>query len=137
MAPFVSRSACGSLWEIIRSAYPYSMFFSFIKLELLRLLIFSLAPLTFIHDSVFFNWKLHDMVLAPRRPVHKWNLLALLMKSLLVSSGPVMTKFTIALREIGTYKEVLRSQVKIIFSFCFGESFQFYCCPVINATWFW
>ncbi|RVW78049.1 ADP-ribosylation factor GTPase-activating protein AGD3 [Vitis vinifera] len=43
--------------------------------------------------------------------------------------GPVMTKFTIALREIGTYKEVLRSQVKIIFSFCFGESFQFYCCP--------
>lgn len=25
--------------------------------------------------------------------------------------GPVMTKFTIALREIGTYKEVLRSQV--------------------------
>ena len=29
------------------------------------------------------------------------------------SSGPVMTKFTIALREIGTYKEVLRSQVDI------------------------
>jgi hypothetical protein len=29
------------------------------------------------------------------------------------STGPVMTKFTIALREIGTYKEVLRSQVKI------------------------
>lgn len=28
-------------------------------------------------------------------------------------TGPVMTKFTIALREIGTYKEVLRSQVKI------------------------
>lgn len=28
------------------------------------------------------------------------------------STGPVMTKFTIALREIGTYKEVLRSQVK-------------------------
>lgn len=27
--------------------------------------------------------------------------------------GPVMTKFTIALREIGTYKEVLRSQVKM------------------------
>lgn len=27
-------------------------------------------------------------------------------------TGPVMTKFTIALREIGTYKEVLRSQVK-------------------------
>ncbi|TKY50518.1 ADP-ribosylation factor GTPase-activating protein AGD3 [Spatholobus suberectus] len=26
--------------------------------------------------------------------------------------GPVMTKFTIALREIGTYKEVLRSQVE-------------------------
>ena len=26
-------------------------------------------------------------------------------------AGPVMTKFTIALREIGTYKEVLRSQV--------------------------
>jgi len=26
-------------------------------------------------------------------------------------TGPVMTKFTIALREIGTYKEVLRSQV--------------------------
>lgn len=32
--------------------------------------------------------------------------------------GPVMTKFTIALREIGTYKEVLRSQVK-------------------NMIWFW
>jgi hypothetical protein len=30
--------------------------------------------------------------------------------------GPVMTKFTIALREIGTYKEVLRSQVVL---FCF------------------
>lgn len=29
----------------------------------------------------------------------------------LVFLGPVMTKFTIALREIGTYKEVLRSQV--------------------------
>ncbi|KAI7727280.1 hypothetical protein M8C21_026941 [Ambrosia artemisiifolia] len=28
--------------------------------------------------------------------------------------GPVMTKFTIALREIGTYKEVLRSQVENI-----------------------
>ncbi|KAB2599190.1 ADP-ribosylation factor GTPase-activating protein AGD3-like [Pyrus ussuriensis x Pyrus communis] len=28
--------------------------------------------------------------------------------------GPVMTKFTIALREIGTYKEVLRSQVELI-----------------------
>lgn len=28
--------------------------------------------------------------------------------------GPVMTKFTIALREIGTYKEVLRSQVIFI-----------------------
>lgn len=26
-------------------------------------------------------------------------------------TGPVMTKFTVALREIGTYKEVLRSQV--------------------------
>ncbi|KAL6551305.1 ADP-ribosylation factor GTPase-activating protein agd3 [Orobanche minor] len=26
--------------------------------------------------------------------------------------GPVMTKFTIALREIGTYKEVFRSQVE-------------------------
>lgn len=30
------------------------------------------------------------------------------------STGPVMTKFTIALREIGTYKEVLRSQVKVV-----------------------
>lgn len=29
-----------------------------------------------------------------------------------VSAGPVMTKFTIALREIGTYKEVLRSKVE-------------------------
>ncbi|KHN13825.1 ADP-ribosylation factor GTPase-activating protein AGD3 [Glycine soja] len=29
-----------------------------------------------------------------------------------VPPGPVMTKFTIALREIGTYKEVLRSQVE-------------------------
>ena len=29
-------------------------------------------------------------------------------------SGPVMNKFTIALREIGTYKEVLRSQVAIL-----------------------
>jgi Arf-GAP/coiled-coil/ANK repeat/PH domain-containing protein len=28
--------------------------------------------------------------------------------------GPVMTKFTIALREIGTYKEVLRSQIEHI-----------------------
>ncbi|PWZ55853.1 ADP-ribosylation factor GTPase-activating protein AGD3 [Zea mays] len=28
--------------------------------------------------------------------------------------GPVMTKFTIALREIGTYKEVLRSQVECL-----------------------
>lgn len=33
-------------------------------------------------------------------------------KILLAFAGPVMTKFTIALREIGTYKEVLRSQVK-------------------------
>ncbi|RWV86812.1 hypothetical protein GW17_00051259, partial [Ensete ventricosum] len=32
--------------------------------------------------------------------------------------GPVMTKFTIALREIGTYKEVLRSQVKCLNSSC-------------------
>ncbi|RWW05381.1 hypothetical protein BHE74_00021811, partial [Ensete ventricosum] len=31
--------------------------------------------------------------------------------------GPVMTKFTIALREIGTYKEVLRSQVRCIYLF--------------------
>jgi len=30
--------------------------------------------------------------------------------------GPVMTKFTIALREIGTYKEVLRSQVEHMLS---------------------
>ncbi|CAF1707791.1 hypothetical protein Bca4012_005801 [Brassica carinata] len=30
------------------------------------------------------------------------------------SSGPVMTKFTVALREIGTYKEVLRSEVEHI-----------------------
>ncbi|KAL9406845.1 hypothetical protein Peur_003817 [Populus x canadensis] len=30
----------------------------------------------------------------------------------LAFGGPVMTKFTIALREIGTYKEVLRSQVE-------------------------
>ncbi|XP_048637827.1 ADP-ribosylation factor GTPase-activating protein AGD1-like isoform X1 [Brassica napus] len=29
-------------------------------------------------------------------------------------SGPVMTKFTVALREIGTYKEVLRSEVEHI-----------------------
>ncbi|XP_048626601.1 ADP-ribosylation factor GTPase-activating protein AGD1-like, partial [Brassica napus] len=28
--------------------------------------------------------------------------------------GPVMTKFTVALREIGTYKEVLRSEVEHI-----------------------
>lgn len=38
--------------------------------------------------------------------------------------GPVMTKFTIALREIGTYKEVLRSQVECLISlmqdFIFG-----------------
>lgn len=32
-------------------------------------------------------------------------------KFTLVFLGPVMTKFTIAFREIGTYKEVLRSQV--------------------------
>lgn len=31
--------------------------------------------------------------------------------------GPVMTKFTIALREIGTYKEVLRSQVIVMIYF--------------------
>jgi hypothetical protein len=29
-------------------------------------------------------------------------------------AGPLMTKFTIALREIGTYKEVLLSQVESI-----------------------
>lgn len=34
-----------------------------------------------------------------------------------VPLGPVMTKFTIALREIGTYKEVLRSQVKYFLTF--------------------
>lgn len=38
------------------------------------------------------------------------DLLLVLMNSFILS-GPVMTKFTIALREIGTYKEVLRSQV--------------------------
>lgn len=32
-------------------------------------------------------------------------------------AGPVMTKFTIALREIGTYKEVLRSQVTYLKNF--------------------
>jgi len=30
-----------------------------------------------------------------------------------------MTKFTIALREIGTYKEVLRSQVNSCYFFCY------------------
>lgn len=35
----------------------------------------------------------------------------LLIELLFYPLGPVMTKFTIALREIGTYKEVLRSQV--------------------------
>ncbi|KAI3954260.1 hypothetical protein MKW98_018084 [Papaver atlanticum] len=34
--------------------------------------------------------------------------------SALETFGPIMTKFTIALREIGTYKEVLRSQVEHI-----------------------
>jgi len=29
-------------------------------------------------------------------------------------SGPIMSKFTIALREVGTYKEVLRSQVLLL-----------------------
>ena len=41
------------------------------------------------------------------------------------STGPVMTKFTIALREIGTYKEVLRSQVnviKLLYLFLLGTS---------------
>lgn len=33
----------------------------------------------------------------------------------LIFVGSVMTKFTIALREIGTYKEVLRSQVNSSF----------------------
>lgn len=37
--------------------------------------------------------------------------------TMLVSPGPVMSKFTIALREIGTYKEILRSQVTTIFCF--------------------
>lgn len=37
------------------------------------------------------------------------------MDHLFANVGPVMTKFTIALREIGTYKEVLRSQVILIF----------------------
>lgn len=34
----------------------------------------------------------------------------------MIFSGHVMTKFTIALREIATYKEVFRSQVVICFA---------------------
>ena len=51
------------------------------------------------------------------------------------STGPVMTKFTIALREIGTYKEVLRSQVKIkILNYFFPISelvISWTCCSII------
>ncbi|KAL6984012.1 ADP-ribosylation factor GTPase-activating protein agd3 [Sarracenia purpurea var. burkii] len=42
----------------------------------------------------------------------RFCLVKLLMEKIWSSAGPVMTKFTIALREIGTYKEVLRSQVE-------------------------
>lgn len=46
----------------------------------------------------------------------RYKLLLAFINWLLSSSlGPVMTKFTIALREIGTYKEVLRSQVITLF----------------------
>jgi len=38
----------------------------------------------------------------------------------------VMTKFTIALREIGTYKEVLRSQVNSVVTSC-AISFSYLC----------
>jgi hypothetical protein len=36
-------------------------------------------------------------------------------------TGPVMTKFTIALREIGTYKEVLRSQMGIYAGWAYAK----------------
>lgn len=62
------------------------------------------------------------------------------------SPGPVMTKFTIALRELGTYKEVLRSQVVallIIFSYiCAVTGFQsnsyaFFSCGCLSNLLLW
>lgn len=54
----------------------------------------------------------------------------------LLFAGPVMTKFTIALREIGTYKEVLRSQVTYLNSFIQNlfiwlVVIGFHCCVVL------
>lgn len=43
-----------------------------------------------------------------------------------VSAGPVMTKFTIALREIGTYKEVLRSKVENLVLYLFNMHAQWF-----------
>lgn len=45
-----------------------------------------------------------------------------------------MTKFTIALREIGTYKEVLRSQVK--FSVSFVSQFHFIAAILLLMLYF-
>jgi hypothetical protein len=45
-------------------------------------------------------------------------LVLLYMTTFTFFAGPVMTKFTIALREIGTYKEVLRSQVEHQYVVC-------------------
>lgn len=57
--------------------------------------------------------------------------------------GPVMTKFTIALREIGTYKEVLRSQVQSLVFYpnpldCFILSIVFttFCSPLSQKNTF-
>ena len=50
-------------------------------------------------------------------------------------AGPVMTKFTIALREIGTYKEVLRSQVENPYIRYYGSIFiknAFVCHPSLR-----
>jgi hypothetical protein len=68
----------------------------------------------FIFLTPWFDY--NDVIFAPK--------ISTIVKQFLIeifncTSGPVMTKFTIALREIGTYKEVLRSQVKYYVSSVF------------------
>jgi len=46
--------------------------------------------------------------------LHTLSFLFILIYFVFATPGPVMNKFTIALREITTYKELLRSQVIII-----------------------
>lgn len=61
------------------------------------------------------------------------NWLVLLYITMFTSfAGPVMTKFTIALREIGTYKEVLRSQVEHQYVHYYGSAF--YQRTILSAT---